>query len=143
MNFKPTDYALFFDGECGLCQFCVRLIIRFDRTNRIKYGMLQNIEYKEYMNFKGLDYTGTTSVVLVRENPITGKSEALLKSSAVIAALECCSKGGKIVALGIRFWPRPIRDLGYDGFALVRRALFSRRVTFVIPKALQLKTHAT
>ena len=127
MNFKPTDYALFFDGECGLCQFCVRLIIRFDRTNRIK----------------GLDYTGTTSVVLVRENPITGKSEALLKSSAVIAALECCSKGGKIVALGIRFWPRPIRDLGYDGFALVRRALFSRRVTFVIPKALQLKTHAT
>ena len=39
--------VLFFDGECGLCNGVVRILIRLDRTGRLHYAPLQGASAKE------------------------------------------------------------------------------------------------
>jgi predicted DCC family thiol-disulfide oxidoreductase YuxK len=38
-----TGPVLFFDGECGLCNRVVRLMLRLDRRGRLRYAPLQGL----------------------------------------------------------------------------------------------------
>jgi hypothetical protein len=41
--------VLFFDGECGLCNGLVRILIRLDRPGRLHYAPLQGPSAQAYL----------------------------------------------------------------------------------------------
>jgi len=142
MPYKPSKAWLFFDGECALCCMCIRLLIRLDYTKIHRYSEIQSIEYKVFMESKGMTPLDDDSVIWMAEDRNKAVTWVKTKSDAVIAALDTCGGCGKGLSFMLRIWPRPIRDFGYKLVARIRR-IFGYTKTNVIPEALRLKTHAT
>ena len=141
MSFKPSKAWLFFDGECALCSLCIRLLIRLDYNKIHRYSEIQNIEYKIFMETKGIVSLGADSVVWIAEKDDQTGYWVKTKSDAVIAALQTCGGFAKGLSFIIRIWPRPIRDFVYMVVARLRR-IFGYTKMNVIPETLRLKTHA-
>jgi predicted DCC family thiol-disulfide oxidoreductase YuxK len=57
------------------------------------------------------------------EGAAAGSAAYLLRTDALVVALEACGGAGRVLA-GIRFIPRPWRDAGYRWVARVRYRLF-------------------
>ena len=46
--------VLLFDGTCGLCNRCVRLLLRLDRRARLHFAPLQSAPAQAYLRTHGL-----------------------------------------------------------------------------------------
>lgn len=116
--------VLLFDGECGLCYRCVRLLLRLDRRGRLSFAPLQSELAQAYLRHHGLPIENFDSLVLVpawsrRECP-----EFIVRTSAVVAALKQC--GGCAGGLGtlLGWVPKTWRDAGYKLVARWRYRLW-------------------
>ena len=57
--------VLLYDGECGLCNRLVRLLLRSDRAGRLNYAPLQSEPAQAYLRAQGLPVTDFDSLVFV------------------------------------------------------------------------------
>ncbi len=115
--------VLLFDGECGLCNGGVRLLLRTDRRGRLKFAPLQGAPAQAYLRAQGLPTEDFDSLVFVPDwNEPTPGGYALRTDGAMAAMAEA---GGvwRLVAW-LRVVPRGWRDLAYKGVARSRYALF-------------------
>ena len=101
-----------FDGECGLCNHSVKLLIKLDRHKILRYASLQG----NFVKTLPLDTT-TDSIVFYDEGIL------YYKSSAVLRILR--SLGGFWMMVTLFYGvPRFIRDAAYDVVAKYRYTFF-------------------
>ena len=104
--------VLLFDGECGLCNRCVRLLLRLDREARLRFAPLQSPAAQAYLRAKGLPTEDFDSLVFV---PDWANADAapLRRTDGVLAALRLCPGTGRALAAVLGIFPAAWRDAGY------------------------------
>jgi predicted DCC family thiol-disulfide oxidoreductase YuxK len=116
---------LLFDGECGLCQRIVRLLLRLDRHRRLRFAPLQGAAAQEYLRRHGLPTVDFNTLVFVPDWSQREAAGHLLRTDGVIAALRT-SGGGVTGALAnvLEVLPARVRDAGYRLVARWRFRIF-------------------
>lgn len=125
MKSSGVKPVLLYDGQCGLCNLIVRLLLRTDRAGRLSYAPLQSAPAQEYLGRQGLPTNDFDSLVFVPdwEQPVAG-AYRLRTDGALAAAAEV---GGiwRLVTW-LRVLPAGLRDSCYRLVARSRYALFGK-----------------
>ena len=111
----PTGPVLLFDGECGLCNRCVRLLLRLDREAKLRFAPLQSPAAQAYLQSKGLPTTDFDSLVFVSD--WSRAANPSLRTDGVLAALRLCPGTGRALAGLLGIFPAGLRDWGYKFIA--------------------------
>jgi predicted DCC family thiol-disulfide oxidoreductase YuxK len=128
---------VFYDGDCGLCHRAVRFLVAEDRDgDRFRFAPLGGGEAARRLG--GLDAARAlpdSIVILVGETP----DRLLVRSGAVLRALDRLGGLWRVVAIAGRLVPRPLADALYDAVARVRKRLFAapKAACPLIPPALR------
>ena len=118
-NRDSAGPVLFFDGECGLCNRVVRLMLRLDRRGVLRFAPLQGPTAQQYLRAHGLPAEDFDSLVFVPDWSRRDRPEFLVRTDGALAALRAI--GG--VARGLtwlRIFPRGWRDAAYRLIARFR-----------------------
>jgi len=122
----PSGPVLLFDGECGLCNRFVRLLLRLDRSQVLRFAALQSPVAQSFLRDHGLPIADFDSLVLV---PDWGHREGPrfhLRTDALVAAFRAIGGfSGSVLAL-IRIIPIPWRDAAYRLVARTRFRIFGK-----------------
>ncbi len=121
---EPTGPVLFFDGECGLCNRVVRLMMRLDRAGGLRYGPLQGPHGQAYLRAKGLPTEAFSTLVYVPSWANRADEVPLFRTDGVIAAFAACGSVGRALGGALRVLPQVVRDGLYRGVARVRYRIF-------------------
>lgn len=116
--------VLFFDGDCGLCQRVVRVLLRIDREGRLHFAPLQGVTAQAFLRQHGLPTTDFESLVFVPDWASRDRPEYLLRTAGVIAALRAAGRTGRILAAGLAIFPVAWRDAGYRAIGRWRYRVF-------------------
>jgi len=122
---KPTVY---YDGECGLCSYAVKLIAEEDRADRISIKALQSPEGQEVLKTFNIHIpkTGYDTMVFVNEGKAYTKSTAALEIAKTLG-------GVWRIALLSYLIPRNLRDNIYDWISKNRLTFFGAKRACEIP----------
>jgi predicted DCC family thiol-disulfide oxidoreductase YuxK len=116
--------VLLYDGECGLCNRVVRLLLRLDRGERLRFARLQSDAGQSYLQAHGLPAADFDSLVYVPDWSRQGEREFKLRTDGVIAALRACGGLGPELAAVLAVFPAAWRDAGYRLVARWRYRIF-------------------
>lgn len=122
----PTGYrgpVLLYDGECGLCDYLVRMLLKRDCAARLRFASLQGVYGQAALRAQGLPPKNFDSLVFL---PAGLAGAPLLRSDGALAALEALGGGHAVLARIGRKAPVAIRDFGYRIVARTRYAIFGR-----------------
>lgn len=72
-----NKYIVFFDGECNLCNFWVRQVLKNEREENIFFSSLNSSFCKKTFNSLGAYTSNLNSIVVLYQNHIYTKSEAI------------------------------------------------------------------
>ena len=115
--------VLLYDGECGLCNACVRLLLRADQSGALHYAPLQSEPAQEFLRARGLPTEDFDTLIFVPNWPRRTSAPFLVRTDAVLAA--CAVAGGFVGWLSeLRAVPRTWRDALYKCVARLRYRLF-------------------
>ena len=113
-----------YDGDCALCHGFVLFVLKRDRKDVFVFSPLHSEYFTAQLS--SLNEPIPDSVILVEGERI------LFKSSAVVRVLHQLGFGWKFVGHLLWIVPRPLRNLGYDLVAKVRKKVF-KQPTVVCP----------
>jgi predicted DCC family thiol-disulfide oxidoreductase YuxK len=120
--------VLLFDGECGLCQACVRFLLRVDQSGRLRFAPLQGAAAQEFLRAQGLPTADFDTLIFVpdwRRRAVPGTF--LVRTDGVLAA--AAETGGWTAAFAeLRVIPRAVRDGFYRVVAWLRYRVLGRSV---------------
>ena len=116
--------VLLFDGECGLCNRVVRVLLRLDRTGRLHYAPLQGPAAQAYLRAQGLPTDDFSSLVFVPDWSHRNRREYLLRTDGVVAALRTVGGAGRFLGGALALVPTGCRDAGYRLVARWRYRIF-------------------
>lgn len=111
---------IWFDGTCGLCHRWVRFVLAEDREALFAFSPLQGEAIRAELS--DAQRAGLPDSVVVED----AERKLLIKSTGVAHVGVALGGYWRIGATLLRIVPRPLRDLGYDAVARVRRSLFAR-----------------
>lgn len=123
-EFSSSGPVLLFDGECGLCNRLVRMLLWLDRGGRLRFAPLQGLAAQAYLRVVGLPTGDFETLVFV---PDWGRREGkifLLRTDGVIAALRAVGGPARILAGVLAVFPSGWRDAGYRLVARCRYRIF-------------------
>jgi predicted DCC family thiol-disulfide oxidoreductase YuxK len=122
-----TDHApvLLFDGDCGLCNRIVRLLLRTDQAGRLRFAPLQGKAGQAYLRLRGLPTDNFDSLVFVPDWAAPDRCVPLLRTDGVLAAAAEIGGIWRLVTW-LRVLPGWLRDPFYRLVARTRYALFGR-----------------
>jgi predicted DCC family thiol-disulfide oxidoreductase YuxK len=115
--------VLLFDGECGLCNRIVRLLLRSDRTGRLRFAPLQGAPAQAYLRARGLPTADFDSLVFVPDWSAPALHPPLLRTDGALAAAAAVGGVWRLITW-MRILPRSVRDPFYKLVARTRYALF-------------------
>lgn len=124
MTTPPSGPVLLYDGECGLCNRVVRLLLRLDRGERLRFARLQSEAGQAYLRAQGLPAADFDSLVFVPDWDRREPRGYLLRTDGVIAALRVCGGLGKGLAAVLAVFSTAWRDAGYRLVARWRYRIF-------------------
>ena len=128
--------VLLFDGVCALCNWTVRVVLRLDRRDRVRFAPLGG-EYATQVLERHPEARGVDSLILVepeqttalaagsRSHPDPAGERVHVKSDGVLRLAHALGWPWRAAA-ALRLVPRPVRDWAYDVIARHRYALFGR-----------------
>ena len=110
------DSIVFYDGDCGLCNFVVQFILKNEREEKLMFCSLHSEFAIEFLKRKGHDATLLNTLYFFDGSKIYRKSSAALQ---IIKFLKSPWQGFLI------FWIVPwfIRDIFYDIIASIRKKI--------------------
>jgi len=115
--------VLLFDGECGLCLRCVRLLLAKDRRGRLRFAPLQGEAAQRFLRERGLPTEDFDSVIFVLNWTKRLTVEPLYRTDALLAAMQ--EAGGIWRAVTwLRVLPGTWRDGAYRWMARWRKRFF-------------------
>lgn len=125
--------VLLYDGECGLCNGIVRLLLRDDAGGRLRFAPLQGAPAQAYLRTRGLPTADFDSLVFVPdwERPESGAPQ--LRTAGALGALDEIGGVWRVVA-GLRLLPAALRDPVYKAIARSRYALFGKYQPTPLPE---------
>jgi len=113
------DKIIFFDGECGLCNKAIDLIIRVDTSKKIYFSSLQSPFAIRFFKHRVITIKLDTIYFYHRQR--------IYDRSAAIKQILLCLKGfWYIIGLFIVLIPKPIADYIYRHIAANRFKLFGK-----------------
>ena len=114
-----SHHVVFYDGDCALCQGFVRFLLACDRDGRrFLFSPLQGHLITELLD--PATRAALPDTLVLR----TPDGRVLLRSEAVLCALDGLGGFWRLVAILGRIAPRRVRDAVYAWFARTRRRLF-------------------
>jgi predicted DCC family thiol-disulfide oxidoreductase YuxK len=115
-----TD-RVFYDGDCGLCQASVRLLLAEDRSgNAFRFAPLQGETFAAAFP-PGDREALPDSIVL-----LTSEGEFLTRTRAVLRCLRRLGGLWRVLSWPLALVPGVVADRGYDLVAAIRHRLFRR-----------------
>lgn len=121
---EPARPVLLFDGECGLCNRVVRLLLRLDQRGRLRFAPLQGPAAQEFLRAHGLPAADFSTLVFVPDWTRRAEKTFLLRTDGAIAALRAGGGVGRWLAAMLAIVPRSLRDAGYKFVARTRYKIF-------------------
>ncbi len=118
--------VLLYDGDCGLCNRVVRLLLRLDRAERLRFARLRGEAGQAYLRAHGLPAADFDSLVFVPDWSRREQREFLLRTDGVIAALRVCGGVATELAAVLEVVPVRWRDAGYRLVARWRYRIFGQ-----------------
>ena len=115
-----------YDGECGLCDRSVQLILRHDRRARFRFAALQSELGRALLERHGLPADVVSTVVLVDGDRAFTRSHAALRIAGKMDRPWPLLRAFAIV-------PRPLRDVVYDFVARNRYRWFGKVDACMLP----------
>jgi predicted DCC family thiol-disulfide oxidoreductase YuxK len=117
--------VLLYDGECGLCNWVVRFLLREDGPGRMHFAPLQGESAQAYLQAQGLPVRDFDSLVFVPDWNDPAPGVYRLRTAGICGAAD--EIGGLWRVLGwTRFLPAALRDGAYKLVARFRYALFGQ-----------------
>ena len=115
-----TKYYVFYDGECGFCDFWVHWILKKDSKNNFLFASLQSDFGQQFLSERNLELKDLDTLYLWKpEQYYLQKSQAVFKISGVI--------GGTYKLLSyFHYLPTSFTDFFYDRVASNRKKLASQ-----------------
>lgn len=119
---------ILYDGYCNLCTKTVKSILRHDRKKRFRFSPLQSPFGATIQGRLKARYGAVPdSVVLVLDNNVYVRSDAILRIAAIIG-------GGWYLLMPLWILPRKVRNWLYDLFARKRYRWFGQRESCYLPQ---------
>lgn len=120
-NFDPSKYYIFYDGDCGFCNYWVGWVLKRDKKDQFLFASLQSDFGQKFLKERNLNNTQFNTFYLWKPNQFY-----LIKSKAVMKVAEIL--GGKYALYSnLNFIPRLVSDFIYNKVAENRRKInFSR-----------------
>ena len=115
--------VLLFDGECGLCNRMVRLLLRTDRRARLRFAPLQGAAAQAYLRAQGLPTEDFDSLVFVPDWNQPDRHAPQFRTDGALAAAAEVGGVWRLVTWA-RVLPAWMRDPIYRLVARTRYALF-------------------
>lgn len=126
-----NKYYVFYDGDCGFCNFWVQWILKNDKKNQYLFAALQSDFGQNFLKERNLKSDDFDTIYLWKPNDFyLTKSDAILKIANTIGGIYYFANFSKIS-------PKFIRNLGYDLIAKNRKKLMEQ--TCIIPTPEQRK----
>ncbi len=122
MNKTENNAIIFYDGYCNLCNLSVRLILKYEKNAYYQFSSLSSDFSKAYLNKDYKSLTSSNTILLIENNEVYLKSDAILK---IVEQFKFPLNYLKY----IRYIPKKIRDFFYDLLAKYRYAVFGRKKT--------------
>lgn len=119
-------HIIFFDGVCNMCNSFVRLIIKLDYKEQFIFCPISSKKGQKIINKFNLELKKIDSIILLKNNKITLKSEAVIK---ILVSLNLFFR----FFLILKILPSKLLDLIYDFIAKYRYKLFGRKESCIIP----------
>lgn len=127
--------VLLFDGTCGLCNRCVRLLLRLDRRGRLRFAPLQGPSAQAYLRWHGLPTEDFDSLIFVPDWAGQDRGAPLSRTDGVVAALQTCGGFGAWCGAVLGGIPAGWRDAGYKVIARWRYRLWGEWRPRPLPRA--------
>jgi len=134
-DIQSAHPVLLFDGECGLCNRIVRVLLRLDRTGRLHFAPLQSPVAQQYLRAHGLPTRDFESLVFVPDWSRMERPDRLLRTDGVIAALRVTGGLGRRLGALIGVIPAGWRDAAYRFVARWRYRVFGAWRPRPLPRA--------
>jgi predicted DCC family thiol-disulfide oxidoreductase YuxK len=122
---------LLYDGVCGLCNGVVRLLLRHDKLDRLRYAPMQSALGREML--ARFDIHTFPDGVMVVTNALTLSEHLYQRSDAVAASLQLLDPPWRLLGKALMLVPRWLREGSYGIVARFRYRLFGRYTTCPVP----------
>ncbi|GEN66893.1 MULTISPECIES: thiol-disulfide oxidoreductase DCC family protein [Chryseobacterium] len=93
-----NKYIVFFDGDCGVCNFWVQWILERDKKDRFMFASLQSDFGQQFLSERGLETKDFNTMYLWKpEQYYLIKSRAVLKIADLLGGIYKLSAVGKLM----------------------------------------------
>jgi len=117
MTIQENKFYVFYDGECGFCNFWVHWILKRDTSDRFLFASLQSEFGQKFLSERGRKLHDLDTLYLWKPGKYyLQKSHAVFKIAEVL--------GGKYKLISyLRYLPTFITDFMYDRVAANRKKI--------------------
>lgn len=120
-------HIVFFDGECGVCNFWVQWILERDKKDQFMFASLQSDFGQKFLSERGLETKVFNTMYLWKPNQYY-----LIKSKAVLQIANLLGGVYKLSAIG-KFIPAFLSDKLYDIVSKNRMKLANQKCYLPTP----------
>ncbi len=123
---REVKDILFYDGDCALCNRCVRYVTSHEKNDELFFSSLQSeFARKELAKFN-YNFSSPDTLVLVRDGKVYYRSTA---------AIDLCKylKAPYSWGIALKIFPRFLRDWVYGIVARNRKKWWKKEYCFLPP----------
>ena len=119
-----VENIIYYDGECGLCHFAVRFILRVDSKSKFYFSPLSNLDD----NLKSID-----SIILKKGNKV------FYEGQAIIMIFENIDNNWNYLAKVLKLFPVNVLDTAYRWVSRNRTKVSVKKVSScpIVPNSYQ------
>ncbi len=125
-------HIIFFDGVCGFCNRFIQFVLENDKGDLFNFASLQSEFANATLAKRGFNTADLNTVYLI-SNYGTDTEKVLTKSDAIIFVASQLRGWKKPFATIFGYFPKPLRDFGYDIVAKIRYRLFGKLEQCMLP----------
>lgn len=125
---NKEKYYIFYDGDCGFCNFWVQWILKNDKKEQFLFAALQSEFGQKFLSERNLKTNDFNTIYLWKpESFYCIKSDAILTITNALGGVYYMANLAKI-------FPKSLRDFGYDVIAKNRNRLKPQSCTIPTPE---------
>ncbi|KQS89317.1 DUF393 domain-containing protein [Chryseobacterium sp. Leaf394] len=123
-----NKHIIFFDGDCGVCNFWVQWILQRDKKNQFMFASLQSDFGQKFLGERNLDKKQFNTLYLWKFG-----SYYLIKSKAIIKVLDLLGGFYSIGSLIGKIFPTSLSDRLYDVISRNRMKISNQKCFLPTP----------